>query len=275
MTLLVWALAVLTGASASHAPAPSAASNRLGELARAVLSADYRGNRPELLFLDGELAKLPDGPLSEYRDYWRGFARWRRAMNGFNETPMPGDLQADVEGAIARFRAALERHPDWIEARLALAGCWGNLIYVAGKDEGKRKAILEEASPTFRWVMEYTGDNPRALWIRGGYELWAANNAQPPKVPDFGKPVETFRQALEGARKEALANPDAPAWVPTWGGPENLMNLAYYYSKGPKPDREAAIAYAQGALVSVPQWHYVGDVLLPQIEAMPVASAAP
>jgi hypothetical protein len=53
------------------------------------------------------------------------------------------------------------------------------------------------------------------------------------------------------------------------------MNLAYFYSRAPNPDRAAAIAYAQGALVSVPQWHYVSDVLLPQIEAMPAASAAP
>jgi hypothetical protein len=260
---------------AAASPAAPRDSCRLDALAREVLAADYRGDRAELARLDVELGKVPEGPLAEYRDYWRGFALWRRAMNGFNEKPMPQDLQADVEGAIARFRAALERHPDWIEARLALAGCWGNLIHVVGKDETKRKAILEEASPTFRWVMDYTGDNPRALWIRGGYELWAANNAQPPKVGDFGKPDETFRKALEGARQEALANPDAPGWVPTWGGPENLMNLAHLYSRGPKPDRAAAIAYARGALVSVPQWHYVGDVLLPQIEAMPAASAAP
>ena len=261
--------------AAAASPAPPRDSCRLDALAREALAADYRGDRAELARLDVELGRIPDGTLSDYRDYWRGFALWRRAINGFNEKPVPEDLQSDVEGAIARFRAALERHPDWIEARLALAGCWGNLIYVAGKDETKRKAVLDEASPTFRWIMEYTGDNPRALWIRGGYELWAANNAQPPKVGDFAKPVETFRRGLEGARREALENPDAPAWIPAWGGPENLMNLAYFYSRGPRLDRAAAIAYAQGALVAVPRWHYVGDVLLPQIEAMPAASGAP
>jgi len=35
-----------------------------------------------------------------------------------------------------------------------------------------------------------------------------------------------------------------------------------------------ALAYAEGALTAVPEWHYVRDVLLPQIEALPVPVAA-
>jgi hypothetical protein len=52
------------------------------------------------------------------------------------------------------------------------------------------------------------------------------------------------------------------------------MNLAYLYSHAPKPDRALALAYAEGALTAVPEWHYVRDILLPQIEALPVAVAA-
>ena len=270
MKAFLWALVL---ACVSTSP-PSRESCRLEALSREVLAADYRGDRAELARLDAELGKLPDGSLAEYRDYWRGFARWRRAINGFNETPPPGDLAADVEGAVARFRSALERHPDWIEAKLALMGCWGNLIYLAGKDEAKRNAILEESRSTYLWILGYDGDNPRALWIRGGYELYAAT-APPPKGGDFAKPAVTFRHGLEGAWKEALASSAAPAYTPTWGGPENLMNLAYLYSHAPQPDRRAALAYAQGALTAVPTWHYVRDVLLPQIESLAVPAAAP
>ena len=35
--------------------------------------------------------------------YWRGFALWRRAINGFNETPYSKDLEEDLNGAIDDF----------------------------------------------------------------------------------------------------------------------------------------------------------------------------
>src|SRR5262249_58704519 len=79
---------------------------RLTELVAAVRSADYRGDRAELARLDQELARLPDGPLSEYRDYWRGFALLRRGLNGFNATPTPHHPTPDAEGPVARLKSA-------------------------------------------------------------------------------------------------------------------------------------------------------------------------
>ena len=273
MTLSRWVLlAAAIFPLTAPAPAPKpAAPDRLGALAGQVLSADYRGNRPELAALEGELARLPDGPLDAYREYWRGFALWRRAINGFNETPRPADLAADLEKAVSRFQAALERRPDWMEARLAMVGCWGNLIYLAGKDEERRQAILTEAIPSFRFLMQNAGDNPRALWIKGGMEM----SAPPPTGGDFAKAAATLEHGVTCAWREALSADPAPAWEPRWGGPENLMDLAYLYSHAPQPDRRAALAYAQGALTSVPTWHYVRDVLLPQIEALAPPASAP
>jgi hypothetical protein len=267
MSLFAWAFAAGTLALSG---APSKSELRLTELVAAVRSADYRGDRAALARLDGELGALADGPLADYRNYWRGFALWRRTLNGFNETPTPDDLGADLEKAVARFRASLETRPDWMEARLAMVGCWGNMLYLAGSDDGKRKAILDEAVPTFKWLIENAGDNPRALWIKGGMEF----GAPPPHGGDLVKAVATLRRGVACAWREALSNPSPPAWVPTWGGPENLMNLAYLHSHGKTPDRAAALAYAEGALTAVPEWHYVRDILLPQIEALPVAVAA-
>ena len=262
MNLLAGALvAVHLGASG----APHQVEAKLTELVAAVRSADYRGDRDALDRLDAALGRLPDSPLDEYRSYWRGFARWRRAINGFNEKPMPDDLTSDAEAALGHFKAALAKKPGWIEARLALAGCWGNLVYLAGKDEAKKQAILAEAIPNGRTLRTDAPDNPRVLWIVGGFQL----SAPPPTGGDPVKAAATLRHGVECAWREALAGPAPPAWVPTWGGPENLMMLAYVYAKTALADKPAALASAHGALVSVPEWHYVRDVLLPQIKAMP------
>ncbi|HKD18212.1 MAG TPA: hypothetical protein VKG23_10095 [Thermoanaerobaculia bacterium] len=271
MTLSRWFLLIAAVFPLTAPASKPAASDRLGTLAREVLSADYRGNRPELATLEGELARIPDGPLDAYREYWRGFALWRRAINGFNETPRPTDLTSDLEKAVSRFQSALERRPDWMEARLAMVGCWGNLIYLAGQDEARRQAILTEAVPSFRFVMQNAGDNPRALWIKGGMEM----AAPPPTGGDFTKAAATLEHGVACAWREALSDEPIPAWEPRWGGPENLMDLAYLYSHAPQPDRRAALAYAQGALTSVPSWHYVRDVLLPQIEALGTPASTP
>ncbi len=268
MTISRWLL-VLAAALPTLSPPRSDDPAPLGDLARRVLSADYRGDRPELAVLEAELGRLGDGPLSEYRDYWRGFALWRRAINGFNETPTPEDLTSDLEKALTRFRAALDRHPDWMEARLAMAGCWGNLIFLAGRDEDRRRTILAEALPSFRFVMENAGDNPRALWIKGGMQM----SAPPPTGGDFPRAAATLEHGVVCAWREAART--APSWEPRWGGPENLMDLAWLYSHAPEKDRRAALAYARGAVTAVPEWHYVRDLLIPRIEALPSASAAP
>jgi hypothetical protein len=244
---------------------------QLAAISAAVRSADYRGDRGALEKLDAQLAKLPDSALDDYRAYWRGFARWRRALNGFNEKPQPGDLEADVRAAVAHFKSALAKRDNWIEARLALVGCYGNLIYLSGNDAEKKQAILAEAIPLFADVRSDTTDNPRVLWILGGLQM----AAPPPTGGDPVKAAATLRKGVESYWKEASAA-QSPAWAPAWGGAENLMNLAYLYSHSAIADKNAARAYAQGAVTAAPEWHYVRDVLLPQIEAMPeTASAAP
>ena len=265
---IVWAAAAIV----TLAPAPPADKSeaRLAELVAQVRSADYRGDRAALARLDDELGRLDAGKLNDYREYWRGFALWRRVLNGFNETPTPDDLGSDADKALARFKAALAIHPDWIEAQLAMVGLWGNQIYLAGGDAEKRKAILAESGPTFKFIMANAGDNPRALWIRGGMEGWAP----PPVGGDLAKATATLRYGVACAWREALAHPNPPAWVPTWGGPENLMNLAYLHSRSKSPDRSAALAYAEGAVTAVPEWHFVRDILIPQIEALPAAPPA-
>ena len=51
------------------------------------------------------------------------------------------------------------------------------------------------------------------------------------------------------------------------------MNLAYLHSRATPPDRAVALAYAEGAATAVPEWHFVRDILIPQIEALPAEPA--
>ena len=84
-----------------------------------------------------------------------------------------------------------------------MVGCWGNLIYLAGKDEARRKAILDEAIPGFRWLMENAGDNPRALWIKGGLRdgrSAAGEGGDPAKAGGDAAPRRRRRLA-RGARR--------------------------------------------------------------------------
>jgi hypothetical protein len=152
---------------------------------------------------------------------------------------------------------------------VGISGAVGNLIYLAqqAEDSARRQALLDEYRPLFREMAEQGKENPRALWIVGGVQL----AAPPPVGGDAEKAAATHRHALEAARKEALERGTVPPWVPTWGGPENLMNLAYLHTHSALKNRSVALAYAEGALVAVPYWHYLKDVLLPQIEALPAS----
>ncbi len=268
MGFIAWTLAAAT---LFPALSPCVRDARFAELVAQVRSADYRGDRAALARLDILLGEVVDPALTDYRDYWRGFARWRRAQNGFNETPTPADLAEDLDKAVVHFRASLERRPEWVEAKLALVGCFGNLVYLARDDAEKKKAILADLVPTYKWLDANGRDNPRALWIIGGMQF----AAPPPYGGDLVKAAATLRRGVALAWREAASREGSPPWAPTWGGPENLMNLAYMYSHAANPDRALALAYAEGAATAVPEWHYVRDILVPQIEALPVAAANP
>jgi hypothetical protein len=237
----------------------------LAGLAREIQAADYRAERARLLNLATRLDTVADPKLRAYREYWKGFALWRRAINGFNETPTPDDLERDLEAAIGSFEAALRARPGWVEARIGIVGCGGPLFFLAKGDDARVAELLEKYRPVAAELHAHLTDNPRALWLQGQTQLGA-----PP--PYGGRPADaaaTFHRGVLAALAEARARPAGePAWVPRWGGAENLMNLAYLYVHSPLANRELA-------LVAAPEWHYLRDILWPQIMALPEPTRAP
>jgi hypothetical protein len=130
--------------------------------------------------------------------------------------------------------------------------------------------VYKEGSAAKKALSQKAEGNPRSLWLMAGYEAFPP----PGGKADVARATATFQRGLAAAREEALAGPREP-WVPRWGAPENFMSLAYLFTHGPAPNRALALAYAESALAMVPYWHYVGDILLPQIEKLVDPAAEP
>src|SRR6476646_7222750 len=88
-------------------PKVTCASSAAGEreaVARIVLQvqkADYDGDRAAPHRLYGELAPFADKKeLASRVQYWRGFALWRSAINGFNDNADKQELQGDLNQAV-------------------------------------------------------------------------------------------------------------------------------------------------------------------------------
>ena len=99
---------VAMGSLGMAARSPETARRSMASIVARIQKADYEGDRKALVRLAAELAPytLNDSLASRAR-YWRGFALWRRALNGFNEKDAdPKEIERDLLGAITEFREA-------------------------------------------------------------------------------------------------------------------------------------------------------------------------
>ena len=227
-----------------------------------IQRADYEGDRPALKRLRDELAPIPeDNKLGSRVLYWRGFALWRRAINGFNETPTPTDLEADLTQAVTDFNAAIARDPAWVEPKIGAGSSLGYQMYLNTKNLTRVQELLQQSSPLLKEAMATAPDNPRLLWVLGPIR-WSS-------FPERGvgqeKAIEGYNKGLEVIRdhKRDVVDP----LEPSWGEPELLMNLAWSNLNRSAPDLNAAEQDAEAALKLVPYWHYVRDILISQIRA--------
>jgi hypothetical protein len=89
-----------------------------------IQRADYEGDRAALDKLYEDLVPFVDQPeVASRLRYWRGFAKWRRAINGFNETPTPTDLAEDLTDGESEFDAAIQRDPSFVHAKVGAVSC--------------------------------------------------------------------------------------------------------------------------------------------------------
>ena len=232
------------------------------ELVTKVQRADYEGDRPELKRLYLQLAALVDDEdLAPRARYWRGFAMWRRALNGFNESVEVSELLEDLLLAESEFDAIPTGRPISGEAKIGAASCLANraAVLYTRKELGQSTELLNRSVALLREVELQDPENPRYLWVLGTNQWYAPPN----RGGGQSAAIETYKKGLAAVRQNPEAIEDH--LDPTWGEAELLMNLAWSNLHKSVPDVDGADAYARAAVRIVPQWHYVRDILLPQI----------
>lgn len=258
--------AAVTSQQQAISDAAAAARKSAIAIVAQIQKADYEGDRAALNKLYDQLVPFVDEPAIASRvRYWRGFAKWRRAINGFNETPTPDDLALDLTAGESEFDAAILRDPNFVDAKVGAASCALLRAFLEGTfskaaDFARMREVLGPPSKLLKEAQDAAPENPRLLWVVGPNQ-WNT----PPASVGQAKAFETYERALKDAR--AQKNDAADPLEPSWGEPELLMNLAWGNLHRETPDLNAAESYAQEALKLVPNWHYVRDILLPQIRA--------
>jgi hypothetical protein len=190
--------------------------------------------------------------------YWRGFAQWRRAINGFNDSIDPTELEQNLETALDEFKIATEKDPTFVDAKVGTISCLGYLAFMNRQDQARAKELVGQIVPLVKEAIDIAPDNPRLIWVRGPI-LW---NTPPERGGGHDKAIENYRRGLEACSKIKTSNNPLE---PSWGKPELMMSLAYSYLNTTPSDVSAAERSARTALEVVPYWHYVRDILLPQI----------
>jgi len=256
---------VMTVAAASvtmalAAPTVNATHEQVVKIVTQIQRADYEGDRAALKRLYNDLAPVPeDKKLASRVLYWRGFALWRRAANGFNDTSDTREIGEDLEQAVNEFNDALAKDPGFVDAEAGAASCLNSLIFLNRKDPARVQELVSQAGPLIKQAEAAAPDNPRLLWVLGSIRWYVP----PERGGGQDKALAAQQKGLEAIREHKQNSSDP--LDPTWGEPELLMSLAWSNLNRATPDLNAAEQYAQAALKLVPDWHYVRDILVPQI----------
>jgi tetratricopeptide (TPR) repeat protein len=261
----IWFLSMTTALAESAGQAREQVTKLVAQIQR----ADYEGDRAALKQLHDELAKFGGSKqLAAQVQYWRAFALWRRAINGFNEANDVKDMQADLKQAIEEFTEADHQRANFVDAKVGALSCLGMLgasmlrSKPAGLKDPEIQEIWAKAVQLIKEADAIDPQNPRLIWAKGPnvWHIPVEKGGGPDKV------IEMYEKALDSIQQHKVVASTDPL-EPSWGEPELLMSLAWAKLNQANPDVNTAERYAQSALKLVPYWHYTRDILLPQIEA--------
>ena len=226
-----------------------------------IQRADYQGDRPAMQRgYDALKPFMEDPKLASRIRYWRGFAQWRLAINGFNDAVDPNELEQNLLTALDEFKIAMQNDPTFVDAKVGTISCLGFLAFMNRKDQARAKELVGQILPLMKEADELASDNPRLIWVHGPI-LW---NSPPERGGGQDKSIANYQRGLKACSKIKTSD---DLLEPSWGKPELMMSLAYCYLNANSADVNAAERYARSALEIVPDWHYVRDILLPQIVA--------
>jgi hypothetical protein len=228
-----------------------------------IQRADYEGNRSALTRLHEELTPFAGNKeLGARVQYWRGFALWRRAMNGFNDKVDLAELKDDMQHALDEFDDAAGKDPAFVDAKIGALSCLGFLAFSDRQQDissPRVQELIARGRQLRKDVEAVAPENPRFFWVMGPM-IWFS---PPERGGGEEKAIAGYEKGLEAIRSQRKKASDP--LEPSWGEPELLMSLAWSNLNRTTPDLEAAKQEADSALKLVPYWHYVRDILMPQI----------
>lgn len=263
-TPLLIAACLLAGSTVRSAP-PDTAEHQLTAAKAQIMTADYRADLAGLTRLRDAVTPLTADPAWGYlAHYWSGFASWRVAINGASKGMSQDDLRANLEKALADFEASIRLRGDFADSHAAAAGVDGWLAAFHSGDPAAMRELIDQYKRHLARAKELEPGNPRVLWVEAAPFLYlpAEKGGNPTRA------VELYRRMVDEAGPVTERSP-----LPDWGKPEGLMSLAYAHVNA-APDLESAENEARAALRLQPDWSYVKDVLLPQIEKARAAGKA-
>jgi len=262
-TLLMVILCGLAMLVACLHAVPQSQDLRLVTAKEKIMSADYRADLDELARWRAEVLPLAGDPALGYlAHYWAGFASWRLAINGVSRGMSSEDLKSNLTAAAADFETSIHLRDDFADsyAAASLVKSWLAVFYRS--DPSAARELLTSSRQMLARAKELAPENPRVLWALGGSLLFTpvAYGGSPERA------IETYRRMVQAAEAAGSMRPASSA-LPDWGKPEALMSLSYAHLSQTAPDLKAADAEAHAALRLKPEWFYVREILLPQIEA--------
>jgi hypothetical protein len=254
-------LAMFVSLSAFQSARATDTTKQIASIVAQILHADYAGDRAAMQKGYDDLKPfLADEELAPRIRYWRGFAQWRRAINGFNDVVDPKELEQNLKTALDEFKIAMVQDPKFVDAKVGTISCLGYLAFMNRKDQARAKELVGQIMPLVKQADEMAPDNPRLIWAHGPI-LW---NTPSERGGGQDKAIANYQRGLDICSK---IKPSNDPLEPSWGKPELMMSLAYCYLNTTPSDVNGAERYAREALEIVPYWHYVRDILLPQILA--------
>jgi tetratricopeptide (TPR) repeat protein len=282
MKVVLKPIAVATMLVATVAAAPKESRHdQVAKLVVQIQRADYGDDRASLKRLYDELEPfVADKKLGAKVRYWRGFALWRRVLNGMNDNVDAKELALDLGQAVSEFEEAMAQDPAFVDAKAAAGSTLGRLMFlyagnpaIAGEFE-KPERMRESVNRALSYLNEAAAaqpENPRVLWMIGPVHWYLSQRRGEQSDKSLDAAMDSYKKGLEAARAHKATVRDP--LVPSWGEPECLMSLASGSLYRDTPNLVASEKYAREALALVPYWHYVRDILVPAIDTAKAKAA--
>jgi hypothetical protein len=224
-----------------------------------IQRSDYEGDRATLKKCYDELTPLLENKeIASRIRYWRGFARWRDGINSGNEAIDPAEMEKLFVAGADEFKAALALDPSFVDAKVGLISCLGYVAYLHRNEKERAQELVNQIYALIAEAKAAAPDNPRLLWVLGPVLYYAP----PEKGGGIPKVIENYERGLSICSQ---LQPPTDKLEPSWGKAELLMSVAYTYMTKTPPELDKAEKNARAALEIVPYWHYVRNVLMPQI----------